>query len=56
MKEHSKTRHIKVNMGGIWSENKGKQSQIEVIQILMKVGGMQYNVILCEMRVLCKYK
>jgi len=30
------------------------QSQIEAIQSLMKVEGTQYNVILYEMRVLCK--
>jgi len=39
-----------------WNNREQSQSQIKVIQSLTKVWGMQYNVIMCEMRVLCKYK
>jgi len=47
-----------VDVRDIRPGNEGGRSrgQIKVVQILTKVGGMQYNVIVCKMRVLCKYK
>jgi len=51
-------KHSKVDVRDIKPGNEGERSRsrIEAIQSLTKVGGMQYNIIVCKMRVLCKYK
>ena len=51
-------RRSEVDVRDIRPGNEGEQSRsrIEVVRSLTKVGGTQYNIIVCKMRVLCKYK
>jgi hypothetical protein len=53
LKEQGGMQYVEVNVRRISSGKEGEHSgsQIEVIGSLMRLGGMQYDFILCKMRV-----